>query len=128
MSSLYESSHCKNTTSSHHVVISCIFTNKQRGAEELADALTYVLIRANYPFVISECELLLDTLSCFVEDFDSCLIQVLTELCKQFKNVTDYIRTHSDSLGFSGDVSQGTEEISGDDEDEVTRMLRANKI
>lgn len=61
-----------------------------------------------------------------MEDFDSCLIQVLSELCKQFKNVTDYIRTHrEDRLGFMDNVSLSTlgEGEALDEEDEVARML-----
>lgn len=98
----------------------------------MADALTHVLLKANYPFVISECELLLDTLACFIEDFDSCLVQVLSELCKQFKHVTDYIRTHHEDR--LGDVSLASNfeeavdpacprETDLDEEDEIARML-----
>jgi hypothetical protein len=67
----------------------------------------------------------MDTLACFVEDFDSCLIQVLSELCKQFKNVTDYIRTHNeDRLGFVENDKGGKEPDSDYDEtDEITKML-----
>eukprot|EP01126_Amoeba_proteus_P055837 TRINITY_DN6954_c1_g1_i1.p1 TRINITY_DN6954_c1_g1~~TRINITY_DN6954_c1_g1_i1.p1 ORF type:complete len:173 (-),score=31.21 TRINITY_DN6954_c1_g1_i1:75-593(-) len=61
------------------------------GGDEIADALTYVLMKAGHPHIISDCKLLIDTLDCFLEDFDSYYIHLFSELCFNFKQITDYI-------------------------------------
>src|SRR5687767_12206969 len=62
-----------------------------RGGDELADALTRVMILARYPTLFSDTMVLYNALESFLEGdsqhLDGYLVHVFQGLCLQFKNV-----------------------------------------
>lgn len=58
-------------------------------ADELQSALAYIVIRAAYKHLVSDINMIIDTLGVFLEGFDLGLVTLIKELCIQMKMIVE---------------------------------------